>query len=403
MNTKRLYEVDAYRISFGAEIIASTTVEGRPGVILDRSLFYPTGGGQPHDTGTLDGAPVIDVLEQNDAVVHIMEKNMPAGRVRGKIDWKRRFDHMQQHTGQHILSQAFVRCLNADTVGFHLGETAATIDVTAPRLDWPAIREVEAEADSVVFADMPVRIREATEAERTRIVLRTAPSIKGSLRMVDIADYDSSACCGTHVHSTGEIGLIKVVRFETYKGGVRVTFLCGHRALSAFQAKTEVLEAVTRRMTLGEAQLVDGIDRLLDGRKQDQKTLKAMEKQLLTKEAQERLSRGRRIGAFCLVADTIDGRDAQSVRTLAMQITENPKTVCIFGISSGRATIVVGQSADSPVDLKGMTPDVAELLNGKGGGNSRQIQVSGEDVSRLAPAVKTLTARIEKEIGARSG
>ena len=394
METDRGFAANAYQTEFEARVIETKTINGRQGVVLDRTFFYPTSGGQPHDTGTLQGIRVFDVVEEGGAVIHIVDGKIPAGKVRGKLDWTRRFDYMQQHTGQHVLSEAFFQVLGAETIGFHLSEEVTTIDLAVSGLTWEKIRKVEEEANRVVFENLQVRIHEATEETFSRFPLRKPPSIDGSIRIVEVDQYDWSACCGTHVKATGEIGLIKIIRFEKYKDGSRVTFLCGYRTLRAMHQKTEILETASRRLTLAESELLNGIDRLLD----QQKRLKKLEKQLLVYEAAERSARARKVGGLFFDHAVFADRDVKSVQTLCRQMTAYPKTVCLFGIESDRATVILGQSEKGPLDLGSLTSTVSELLNGKGGGNPRQIQVSGTETRLLAPAMERLISQISHEL-----
>jgi len=394
MKTHRGYQTDAYQTEFEARVIDTKTIHDHEGVVLDRTFFYPTGGGQPHDTGALQTARVIDVIEEDEAVIHVIDGKIPAGRVTGKVDWERRFDHMQQHTGQHVLSQAFLQVLDAKTIGFHMGEAVVALDLATSGLTWEKIRRVEEEANRVVFQNRPVRVHEATKETLAQFPLRRPSSVEGTIRILEIDQYDWSACCGTHVRATGEIGLIKVVRFEKYKQGSRVTFLCGYRGLRAMQRKTEILEAAARRLTLGETELMKGIDRLLD----QQKHLKKLEKQLLVYEAAERTAHARKIGGSIFEHDLFIDRDVKSVQALCRQMTGNPGTVCLFGVKGERATVMLGQSQKGPLDLTSFTSTVSELLKGKGGGNQRQIQVSGRETGRLGPAMETLIDRVVHEL-----
>jgi alanyl-tRNA synthetase len=394
METDRGYAGNAYQTEFEAKVIGAKTIHGHQGVVLDRTFFYPTSGGQPHDTGTLQGARVIDVVEEDDIVIHVVDGKIPAGKVWGKVDWKRRFDHMQQHTGQHVLSEASFHVLGAETIGFHLSEEATTIDLATSGLTWEKIRQVEEEANRVVFENLQVRLHEATKETCSRFPLRKSPAVEGNICIVEVDQYDWSACCGTHVKATGEIGLIKIVRFEKYKDGSRVTFLCGHRTLRAMQQKTEILETASRRLTFAESELINGIDRLLD----QQKRLKKLEKQLLVYDAADRSARAQRVGELFFDHDVFTDRDVKSVQALCRQMTANPKTVCLFGIETDRATVILGQSEKGSLDLKSLTSTVSELLNGKGGGNPRQIQVSGTEPSLLVPAIEKLIDRILREL-----
>ena len=398
MKTVKGYHRDAYRTEFNANVIRTTCIDGRRGVALDHTLFYPTSGGQPHDTGTLQGMPVIDVIQQDQGIIHILGRGSPSGSVTGRIDWHRRFDHMQQHTGQHILSQAFLQILDAETVGFHLGDTMSTLDLTVSALNWEAVHHVENEANRVVFQNLPVRIHEVPKENLQQFPLRKLPVVKGQVRIIEIKNYDWSACGGTHVRATGEIGLIAIHRFERFKQGSRVTFFCGHRALKLLQKKTELLKTASQRLTSSEDGLIAGIDKLF----MQQKQLKKCEKALLIHEADARFRKSQDTGVFHFVHNIFTNREPKSVQALCRQITENPKTVCLFGIRGQRAMIILGQSEDGPLDLARLAKLISRRLDGKGGGNSRQIQVSGTNPDLLMPALKELEDRIKSAVTSNS-
>jgi len=234
--TERLYYTDPYTTEFDAHIVGAEAHEGRPAVVLDRTAFYPTSGGQPFDTGQLGGVAVVDVVDRDDGtILHVIERELQAGPVRGRIDWTRRFEHMQQHTGQHVLSAAFERVVGARTESFHLGSVSSTIDlgrmVSAGEID-----RAEDEANRVVWEDRPVTIRFADAEEAAKLPLRKEPARTGRLRLIDVENFDISACGGTHVARTGAIGMIAIAGSERVRGGTRVEFLCGVRALRGYRA-----------------------------------------------------------------------------------------------------------------------------------------------------------------------
>jgi alanyl-tRNA synthetase len=234
--TERLYYEDPYLVEFDAHVLAVEPREqGRHAATLDRTAFYPTSGGQPFDTGTLGSARVVDVVDADDhTIVHVIDARLEPGPVHGRIDWDRRFDHMQQHTGQHVLSAAFDRVLNVRTVGFHLGSTTSTIDLSR-EVSAAEILRVEDEANQVVWQDRPVTIRFAEADEAARLPLRKEIAREGPLRLVEVQDFDLSACGGTHVARTGAIGIIAVAASERFRGGSRIEFLCGSRALDGYR------------------------------------------------------------------------------------------------------------------------------------------------------------------------
>src|SRR5438128_9258541 len=233
MTTERLYYTDCYLREFEASVVAAEPAPQGCRVYLDRSAFYPESGGQPSDRGTLGGIPVLDAVDEGDAVAHLVGRKPESETVRGEIDWLRRFDHMQQHTGQHVLSAAFEHLFRVRTVSFHLGADVSTIDL-ARETTAAEIEAAEREANRVVWEDRPVTIRFASAEEAASLPLRKEPKREGTLRLIDVERFDLSACGGTHVARTGAIGIIAVAAWERFKGGEGVEFLCGGRALDRF-------------------------------------------------------------------------------------------------------------------------------------------------------------------------
>ena len=231
---ERLYYEDAYRTRFVAQVAERLTFEGQPAVRLDRSAFYPTSGGQPHDTGSLNGTAVVDVHAGSDgSVLHLLAHPLPeeTTSVAGQVDWPRRYDHMQQHSGQHLLSQVFFRNLGLETVSVHFGDAMNTLDLDGPTLTARQLATVETAVNEMVWQDRSIRAYWITDAERDKVPLRRAPTVQGKMRIVEIDKFDWSACGGTHVRRTGEIGLISLLRVEKHRGRSRVHFVCGRRAL----------------------------------------------------------------------------------------------------------------------------------------------------------------------------
>ena len=242
--THHLYYADSYTTEFDAQILAITTVDGHPAALLDRSYFYPTSGGQQHDTGRLNGVDVVDVQAgKTGEILHILAAPLSPGPAHGLIDWPRRFDHMQQHTGQHLLSAAFTLRHNMETVSVHFGAEVCMLELDTDSISDAQMAEIEAWANELVLAQLPVIAYEVDESRIAEIPLRRPPKVSGTIRIVEIQDFDWSACGGTHVRNTGEIGPIKLLRSERIRGHNRVHFLCGNRALADYAAKHNLLTA----------------------------------------------------------------------------------------------------------------------------------------------------------------
>ncbi|CUT05723.1 alanyl-tRNA editing protein, partial [Candidatus Kryptobacter tengchongensis] len=227
--TQKLYYNNSYTTQFKSKVIDVKKYNGKIALILDKTYFYPTSGGQEHDTGFINSARVVDVIElDNGEILHVIDGDVPSGDVECKIDWDRRFSNMQQHTGQHILSRAFEILLNAETISSRLGDDIGTIDLDIETLSYDKVHEVENLANQIIWENRDVKIHYVDDTEISKFPLRKQPKVSGTIRIVEVRDFDFSPCGGTHVSRTGEIGLVKVKRWERVKGGLtRVDFVCG--------------------------------------------------------------------------------------------------------------------------------------------------------------------------------
>src|ERR1051325_8271085 len=276
--TERLYYADAYLHEFDASITRVESRDGRTAVYLDRTAFYPTSGGQPFDIGTFgDRCRVVDVIDEDDEIAHVVEGTLSTGeRVHGSIDWTRRFDHMQQHTGQHVLSAAIDRLFGVKTVSFPPCTAASTIDLSRELTAKDLVR-AEIEANRIVWENRPVAIRYATAEEAAAMPLRKESVREGTLRLIDVAGFDLSACGGTHVSKTGGIGVIAIGAVERFKGGQRVEFFCGGRALTKFRAMRDALAGAVRVLSVLPDALPQAIEKLQAEARDRQKAIAALQ------------------------------------------------------------------------------------------------------------------------------
>jgi alanyl-tRNA synthetase len=349
-------------------------------VLLDCSAFYPASGGQPADAGRLEGLRVVDVFDAEEGNVwHVIEAgSVPLAegqRVHGTIDWVRRFDHMQQHTGQHVLSAAFDRRFGARTVSFHLGTDLSTIDL-ARELTADQIRDAEDEANRIVWEDRPVSIRYVTEHEASRLPLRKEPARGGTLRIIEVEGFDLSACGGTHVSRTGGIGIIAVTGWERFKGGQRLSFACGGRALARHRLMRDAAAAAGRLLSAVPADLSAAVERLQADLKDSRRARQTMETELAAYRADALVKAAAAASGGRAVAQMIDG-DANSLKALALAAAETPGLIVALISASAPPTVVIARSADVPGSSK---DDVAALISrfgGRGGGRDTLAQAGG--------------------------
>lgn len=379
--TERIYYIDAYATAFDAIVVSSAPgpTAGTHVVRLDRTAFYPTSGGQPHDLGTLDGVPVVDVIDAGDErdgdVLHVVEGPAPAGAVAGRIDWPRRFDHMQQHTGQHILSAAFDRVVRAATVSFHLGTESATIDL-AREVVPDEIRRAESEANRIVWENRPVAVRFAEPEEVAALPLRKESTRRGRLRLVDVHEFDLSACGGTHVGGTGAVGVIAVAGWERLRGATRVEFLCGGRALAGYRALREVVTGATRLLSVLPADLPAGTERLQLEVRDGRATIKSLQVALAAHRAEALSRSAETIGDRRVVLAAVDG-DVNVLKTMAAAIVERSGHAAVVVNRVSPINIVIARAADVPLDSAAVLKALIARFGGKGGGRPEMAQGGG--------------------------
>jgi alanyl-tRNA synthetase len=396
--THRIYYADPSCSSFEAVVARVFVLEGRPAVALDRTAFYPTSGGQPFDTGTLAGIRVLDVVDQDDdTIAHVMESTLAEGtRVAGIVDWARRFDHMQQHTGQHVLSAAFDHLFDNRTMSFHMGAELSTIDL-AKEMAPDAIAAAEAEANRIVWEDRPVSIRFVTAEEAAKLPLRKEPARGGTLRLIDVADYDLSACGGTHVARTGAIGAIGITGWERFRGGTRVTFACGGRALQAFRSYRDAVTSSIRSLSVLPHELPSAIERLQDEGREMRRSLKSMQEALATHEAARFVAEAPVVNGVRAVVRSVDGWDAAGLKGIAAAATSQDSVAVVLISNSTPALVVVARSKNVGVDAGALLKNLVARFGGRGGGKPELAQGGGL-AGNLNEIVAAARSAVEEQI-----
>jgi len=406
--THRLDRTDAFLTEFDACLEAQQDFPSGVAVRLDRSAFYPSAGGQPHDTGRLiiggSERKVLEVFEKNGALWHLLDAAPPTAdpAVRGRIDWTRRFDHMQQHSGQHLLSQAFARRTGLDTIAVHIGAQECTLDLPAPTIAAAALDAVEDDANALVYENRPLRTYEVDEAEVGRLPLRSAPKVRGRIRIVEIEGYDWSACGGTHVHATGQIGLIKLLRTEKRADATRVTFLCGGRALRDYRAVHRDASDVAAGFSVARADLPAAAARLRDEARAASKAQATLQAQLAEWEARELLAAARTLpNGWRIVAAAWDDRDAAALRVTAKRLTGEPSVIALLGAAGERAQLCFARSRDADLDVALHLRAALQTLGGARGGGGRDFAQGGglpADRATLHFAIEQRIQEIERAI-----
>ena len=331
-HTERLYYTDCYLHEFGARVVRASPDARGVRVYLDRTAFYPESGGQPSDRGTLGGLPVLDIVDEGDEVAHILTLKPLEEVVKGNIDWKRRFDHMQQHTGQHILSAAFEHTGGYKTVSFHLGTESATIDLDSDRVGPQQIEEAEKLANSVVFEHRPVRISFRTAADAQQLDLRKPTFREGDIRLVEVAGFDLSACGGTHVNGTGGVGIISIRKVERTKGLTRVEFVCGRRALRRARQDYAILSEAAQLLSTGMENVPEMVAKQAQDLREAGKSLQTLAENLAELEAAQLWSQAPEKGGVRVVQCVLASTEGKKAKLIAHAVAKQAGAIALVGV-----------------------------------------------------------------------
>ena len=388
MASERLYYDDAYTTRFIASPARRGEHQGRPALELETTYFYPESGGQLADRGLLGGSRVVDVQADDEGRVwHVVDAELESGaELPAEVDWGRRFDSMQQHTGQHILSAAFERVAGAATISSHLGEDRSSIEVDLGDVGWPRVGEIESAANRIVWDDRTIERHWVDENDLARFSLRKPPPAErkgsgGRIRIVEIPDWDVSACGGTHTRRTGEVGVIKVLRWEKVRVHLRFDFVCGARALEDHAWRTEAMVEGAKRRTLKDRELLAHLEKAAAERDELRKRLDELSERLLLAEARERVGDPPRA-----VKDFAERRTREEARRFAIKCLESGAPWVAIGAAAPDPVVVLGRAKSLSFDLKALVPELIERTGGKGGGSPDLIQASAADAQRAEAA-----------------
>jgi alanyl-tRNA synthetase len=388
--TDRLYYTDPYTRDFQATVIDRTQDSRR--VYLDRTAFYPTSGGQQFDTGVLGGVRVLDVVDEGERIAHVLDAPLVADRVTGQVDWARRFDHMQQHTGQHLLSAVVADLLGYQTVAVHFGKEISTLDLDAASMSLEETQRVEEKANEIIGQNRQVQI--SFEDPQQAVGLRKASERTGTIRIITIGDLDRSACGGTHVRATGEIGSLLIRKVERVRKGIRVEFLCGSRASRRARADYNLITRLANDFSAAAEEL----PQLITRQKEDLRHITGLAREL---EAKLDLSRARELYAAARPESTglrrVTVREDQvpleALRGLGQAVTSMPLAVFVGAVSSPPA-VLLATSPDTGIDAGAMLKSLLASVGGRGGGSARLAQGMVPGRAQLETLLESLESRV---------
>lgn len=397
MTTRRLYYENAFLTTFEAQIVETGVLDHRPYVVTDQSAFYPTGGGQPADTGVLSGRRVLDVISRSSdgAVLHILDALPDASAITGEIDWNRRFDHMQHHSGQHILSQAFIRVTNAATVGFHMSDNAVTIDLDQLAVSSEHIQAAESLANEIIWENRPVTARLVGLDELEGVRIRKLPEAvhTDGIRVVTIADFDQTACGGTHVLQTGQVGSLGILRAEKRGEKTRIEFVCGARAVSRARQHTQIVNELTARLTVAASELPLAVERSRARISELERQAAELNDLRASLEADALRAVARQRDSVTIVTQVFQDLPVEQARRIAQALVRPPGTLALLAVMlPDRAQLLFARSEDVGIDVSSLLRDAISQSNGKGGGQpaSAQGTVPLSDSSAIESLLRSL-------------
>ena len=404
--TERLYYSDAYQGSFDANVVDLIESPDGPAIVLDRTCFYPTSGGQAHDTGRLGDFRVVDVVAAADGTVrHLVEAEakelaqLADRSVHGELDWLRRYDHMQQHAGQHLLSGIFHHLFGAETVSVHFGARESTIDLAVPALTAEQMDEAGAFANDMVYRNLPIKSYFVSADELSALPLRRPPKVSGRIRIVEIDGFDYSACGGTHPATTGELGPIKLIRQERRKQQSRLTFLAGRRALADYAAKHRLLVEAAALYSTEIAHVPEMIQRSLLQVKTLQREVGELTERQLVHEVGAMVAAAQTLGEVRVVKDLFTDREVAHVKQMASLLREEAGTVALLGATAGdKLTVIFARSDDIPLHVGNLLRDTLREFGGGGGGRPELAQGGGISSAAGADVLEFALQRLSQEL-----
>ncbi|HHT7189011.1 TPA: alanyl-tRNA editing protein [Bacillus cereus] len=379
----KLYYTDAYKQDFIAKVIKQNYDEkGNLYVVLTETAFYPTGGGQPHDTGTLNGIAVLNVEEIDGEIRHFIAEQLHTEEVDGKINWGRRFDHMQQHAAQHILSAAFWDHFNIPTIGFHLGKETVTIDLETANLPAETVEKAVQIANNIVFENHPILIKWMNLEEAKTLPLRKEPTMTENIRVVMIENFDYNGCGGTHPKRTGEVGPIQVLNWERNKGGIRLTFIAGWRTLKLIGQQQQIMKDVSKQLNSSESDIPAKVAQLLTSQKENEKTIQTMNEKLLIAEATELLQQSVEMHAGLLISKVFTNRSMQEIAKLSGIITEQQEHAITYFVieNDDKLQCILACGKTVTLDMNALLKEALPTIEGKGGGNKKSARGGGKAI-----------------------
>lgn len=392
--TEKVYLQNPYLRKLDARILEKKYINNKYYIKTNKTIFYPNlAGGQPGDKGEINGVEVIEVYEDGKDIIHVVKSNIHSDKAKLTIDWNNRFDYMQQHSGQHLLSSVFYKLYNGETISFYLGKEYVYIDVNIPSISKEEIEKVEQFANKIVFSNFPIKSYLVEKDEIANIPVRKDPTVNSNIRIVEIDGIDFSPCCGTHVSNTGEIGLIKIRKVEPYKNNIRVEFVCGYRALKDYTWKNYQIREISNLLSCKDKYVYDRVENLYEHREKLKKENRSLREKLCKYQAQELLQKSKTIDGVNIILDILTDMKFEDVENITRHLNSIENNIILLGLDNDKSSqFIISRSSNINIDLKDILSRISKVSKVKGGGNSQTIQGGCKD--NLAEILKAFYEEI---------
>lgn len=386
--TEKLYYDNPYLKEWAADVLDIVEKNGKYHILLDKTAFYPEGGGQPYDKGYLDNTEVLYVYEEGKNIYQVTDRKPEKNIVSCSLDFERRYDLMQQHTGQHLLSSVFSKSYKGETSSFHLGDDYVSIDISLPEMPENIINDVEQKVNELIYSNLAIKTYMVNNDELNKLPLRKTPKVDEDIRIVEIDNIDFSPCCGTHVKSTGELGIIKIIRTEKYKGITRVYFKCGKRAFGDFQNKQNIVLSLSRLLAVDLESLVDKVKDNNDQLRNNAKEIKELKETLYIHEASEII----KSAGSNIISINFDDRSFDDVQNLGRILVQAGDYLVILSANSDKK-LYFAHNGSFDIHCGKVFKENLQKFNGRGGGGDKQAQAGFESVAQLCEFGKFLAVK----------
>lgn len=395
--TFKAYLDNSYLKEIQGNILEKSFKNNKYYLKLDRTIFYPhLAGGQPKDKGKINGVNVIDVYEDGDNIIHVVKENITNNKVYMSIDWDNRFDLMQQHTGQHLLSYAFNSLFSAETIGFHMGEDYTTIDIKKSDLTEEEVEKIEFLTNKIIQSNFVISTYMVDETQLSKLPVERLPSVDEDIRIVEIDGLDYSPCCGTHVNYTGEVGLVKIRKWERYKGNIRVDFVCGFRALKDYSWKNQYIREMSLMLSSKDKDLLEKTKLLMEQKYTLEKENRNLLEELYKYKGELYLKEAKSYDSINYIVKEFHDNSLKELSFIASYLNNKEKLIQIYSVSNETSgQFLVSRSKDLDIDLRELLNEISESLILKGGGSPQMIQ-GGSSLVLLDNVIRSFYKEIRK-------